>query len=79
MAKRKATASELIERILKAAQEHGENDEPDMQIGDLEGLVRLLAAEIEPAKLHKTLARFRATDGAAMEFDFLDNNQEGEA
>lgn len=53
---RRHEAAEAIERVITSAEVHGEQSEPDHQIGDLEGFIRHLAQEAGPVAAQRAVA-----------------------
>lgn len=56
-------ADDRIEAVLDAAKRHGEEGEPDMEVGDLQIVLRAAWAMLAPSARARLLAHARETIG----------------
>lgn len=49
------TKSEILERLFKIAEQHGSDSEPDMEVGDLQFILRTTWKKLTPAQAHEVL------------------------
>ncbi len=69
---------DILELIIAAAEKHGQDSDPDMEVGDLQCLVRDLWAMLTPEQKAAFPSSGRAIDWSEFINDWLPEEQHGQ-